>query len=429
MRRNGVLAFLLTAGMLAGLTACGKFEPEIARGDIVTGNAVSGSAVSGNAVRGGVKVKSRGKEEKQKSLTGSQYRNQNSNKRYYFDSNDSGDDLWLVQTNLDGSAKKRLNIKGKEDEVRIELLWVTDETIYLFMNKGIFRIPIRHNANKGEVLDTESKECLSSDVALNDDEEEVRFCVMDENAIYYLSKKEKLVEIDLKSGKKREAPIAKDISSDLFVYGAIVLEDKLLVGDPDCIYCIQRNTLKIENITGSLTGDVFDYMESTGDMYFLTGDGESIMKYDGKTTQSVASYEEICRAFSRYDKDLVEEELYLDSLHVYGDKVYIEYMIDDDDYDCGMLVYDRNAKEKLYLEEEFNMQGKKYSGKERFFYNFGGEEGEYIYLIIGEKEAYYSYSSYNWKTKELKKVSETEYYRAEQDYPYKKAYFWEPQIG
>ena len=427
MKKNYCI-IMLTGGILLGLTACGNYEPLVSRDGAVTGSAVSGNSVTSVASGGAVEGNSRDRQSEGNegnkgeqgetiadSLWGQMYRNCNSNKMYHVCYQRKDDESHLVQTDLNGREKgkglKQKELKTKADD----LLWVTDEWIYIRYEDKVYRIPLRIEGDQKESLDTANKECIISDVYCDMDDDS--FCVMDENDIYYLNKEKKVTAYHISDGVKREGDFLNGVKWT-WVSDCYITDSKVFVTiDESSLYCIHRDSLQVERVDSCgkeiYYGLVPAYMEETGEIYFTREDEDycgicdtELYVYDGNTTRRVVSKEEIndvlCKEL-KLDKK-AQIDVYFDSysMHSFDEKIYIEYAIEEygvaNDVYCGVLVYDRNGR--IYEEKELARQAKKqFNKKDGYYYNVCDVQGELMYIENSACEY-----SYNLKTGEMKKV-------------------------
>ena len=433
MKKN-IGAMILTGSILLSLTACSNYEPLVSRDGVATGSAVSGnsvtSVVSGGAVEGDSKDKqdngngeNSGKEKT--SLPWSQwYRNCNSNKMYYTSYQNEDKATHIVQVDLNGKEKKKV-LKTKADEV----LWVTDEWIYINVENKIYRIPIKRGEDRQESLDTSNKECIISDLYYDEDEYGVGLYGMDDSDIYYINKEKKIIAYHIANGAKRVLQVPNGRKDDMtltYLNVCCVSDSRIYIALGGSLYCIHRDTLEVEHIISCgisiLDGyDDFVYMEETDELYFThtTGDfygvcDTELCVYDGNTVGCVVSQKEINDFICKNWNITKEVEGYFESFDIYccDEKVYIEYLVDEDDDDVegrhGVLTYDRNGN--IYEEEKLAEQVKKHSSKkDNYCYDLYEQEGDTMYLSLIKAGKYDESDklgySYNLKTGEMKKVS------------------------
>ena len=420
MKKN-LCAMMLAGSVLLGLTACSSDEPLVSRDVAATGSAVSGNSVTSVVSGGAVESNSRDRQigrDRESTEKGKAdirwskwYRNCNSNKMYSTTVVDDEKTSHLSQIDLNGKEKKKV-LKIKADDV----LWVTDEWICINVGSRIYRIPIKSGPDQAEVLDTANKECIISDYHYDGR----RLCAMDDNDIYYSNRDGKIFAYNITNGTKKEVEFSDDMKDIADTDYSYVTDSKVFLGAyRSPLYCIHRDTLEVEKIdscgVGEEYGVNFIYMEETDELYFThelevyqgVSDIE-LFVYDGNTTRCVVSCKEMDDVLLKIWKISKKTEPSFESYMIYGcdEKIYIEYMIDDDEEqnNCGVLVYDRNGS--LYEEEKLAEQAKKYftiRGREiTHDYDIYDVLEDEMYLIDFTEE--YSYS-YNLKTGKMKKVS------------------------
>ena len=416
MKKN-LCAMMLAGCVLLGLTACSNYEPLISRDGAATGSAASGnsvtSVVSGGAVESNSKDKEKGKTTSRLSRW---YRNCNSRKMYVSCWQLKDNACHVVQCNLNGGGEKVL--KTKADNI----LWVTDEVIYIEADGKIYQIPLRHEGGKKESLDDAEKKCVISDACY--DGCLVTLVCMDDNEIYYLNKKKQMIQYDIVSGKSRKIKMSSTLGTAFEDGGAEVTmtENKVFIDGGDVVCCIHRDTLELETIfSGGGDCEYTAYQEESDKFFFtcINLDGKEswqteLVVYDGRTTRRVASAKEIKEVLFEYwgldKKEGKNYELVCYYLYAGGGNIYLEYSLDRDDSveNCGMLVYDKDGK--LHEEEKLAEQIRKHSSdKSDYSYDVYGVEDDCLYILEDQADADHVLS-YNLVTGEMKKISSNEVY-------------------
>ena len=420
--KKKIMSMMLAGSILLGLTACSNYEPLISSDGITSGSAVSGNSVTSVVSGGAVESNSENRQDNgnggdsgkvKTGLPWSQwYRNCNSTKMYYTSYQDGDDGNHVVQVDLNGKEKKKvLNTKANK------VLWVTDEWIYINVESKIYRIPVKRGEDRQETLDTSNKECIISDIC--EGIYDMGFYAMDDNDIYYLNKDEKIIACHIPDGSKREISVPSATDSFRLADG-YVTDGEVFLQSVDSLYCIHRDTLAVEKID-SLSreyddyGDNLVYMEESGELYFtrITDDfygvcDTELCVYDGNTTRCVVTRKEMNDVLCKTWNVSKTYSSYFESFNIYSydEKIYIEYMIDNDEGDdnCGVLVYDRNGK--LYEEEKLAKQVKKHFIKKyNYYYDVYDIQRGKMYIADTIDDGGMIRCVYDLKTGEMQKVS------------------------
>ena len=432
--KNVLIIFMLIGSILLGLAACGNDGPQVSNVDVATGGAVSGdavtgSAVSGNSIKGvvsgGAVDENTGEEHdtengdqakgvKQSSPWSKWYRNCNSTKMYDLIYNrGDGEDGYLVQYDLDGSGERELDIRADA------ILWVSDEFICIRVVDKVYQIAFRKD-DWGEIPDIENQQCIIEDLLFDPSDvtfvNEDEILGMDDNDIYYMNNKKKVMVCHLKNGKKRELKFSGSVKGKSYNYSYIA-ERKVFFAVDNSLYCIHRDTLKIEKIASwskkkDFSGSVA-YMEESDEFYFEIYPNEAgqsceseVHVYDGNKTRCALSGKSIHEAACR-SRGLDKGDCYtrIGNLYICGKKIYFDYTTErDSDEECfsGMLVYERGM---LYEDERLKKQIKKYVSEEYEEYWVYGVLGNILYFIDDEDDYSEDYFSYDLKTGKLKEIS------------------------
>lgn len=435
--KNVLITFMLSGSILLSLVACGNGEQQVSGVDVATGGAVSGDAVLGDAVSGnsvksavsggavekniregqGTENGDQAKKVKQSSSWSKWYRNCNSTKVYDLIYNKGdGETGYLVQYDLDGSGERELAIRADA------ILWVSDKFICIRVVGKVYQIALSKD-DQGESLDTENQECIIEDLLYDPsdstfgDEDEI--LGMDDDDIYYINNKKKLMVCHLKNGKKRELNFSGNVKGKSY-NNSYIAERKVFFAVNSSLYCIHRDTLEIEKVASWSKekdfADSFVYMEESDEFYFEIYPNESgqsceseVYVYDGNKTRCVLSGEAIHDVACR-SRGLAKSDCYtrISTLYVCGKKIYFEYMTErDSDEECfsGMLVYERGM---LHEDKRLKKQIKKYVSEGYEDCWVYGVLGNTLYIIddeVGYAAETMDYFSYNLETGKLKKIS------------------------
>ena len=378
--RKQYITKLLTGTLVAALlTGCGFSNTA---GDTVSDGAVSGSAVSGDAVAPqNRKVKDQADKDQ---TTVAEVKDclENDDNRYGIGYNNDGDPF-LRQTRLDGSHKKKIEIKDI-----YFLLWVTNEWVYytVYPESGdeketLYRIPIK-KTEQGDSLLLKKKEVVITENYLDSNlyvtDTYIIYCTWDDKY------KNRIYKLDLRTKEKKALLTAKDDEDEEEYEIYYMWEDgvkkfplmksgKLFVCDQDKVWLLDPETEKVKQLA---SGDWFRHEVQQGKIWFF-GD-ESIYWYDEKKEEAV------CVLWQEKLRELLVQEGILGNKQSKGNvEIYAEWYYQGRFY-LEVYWYDKKLETDVLL--SFSLQNPEDIRNERTASDFIRKynEKEYCYDEVYE---------------------------------------------
>lgn len=407
---------ILTGTLVAALlTGCGLSNTA---GDTVSDGAVSGSAVSGDAVAPqNRKVKDQADKDE---TTATEVKNclANDDNRYGIGYNNDGDPF-LRQTRLDGSHKKKIEIKDIES-----VCWVTNEWVYYIASKEgdekatLYRIPIK-KTEQGDSLLLKRKEVVVTENYVDDlyvTDTYIIYCTCDDKY------RDRIYKLDLRTKEKKNLLLAED-ADDIFgicyMWGKdeddekrfpLMKSGKLFFCSEDKVWLLDPETEEVKQLA---SGDWFWHEVKQGKIWFV-GD-ESIYWYDEKK-------EEVVCVLSREQlRELLVQEGILGNKQskrkveiyetwYYQGRFYLEVYWYDKKLETDVLLsFSLQNPEDIRNERTASDFIRKYNEKEYFYEEvYGVKDGKMLMGFWAEGDEEDFYAVYDLDTKRIRRIREKE---------------------
>lgn len=417
MRKQYITKILAGTLVVALFTGCGLSNTA---GDTVSDGAVSGSAVSGGAV---APEKRKVKDQAEKDeTTATEVKNclANDDNRYDVVWKDGGAHF-LRQTRLDGSHKKKIEIKNIDS-----VCWVTNEWVYYTVSKeedekdALYRIPIK-KTEQGDSLLLKRKEAVVTENYVDSD-----LYVTDTYIIYHTyadNYRSRIYKLDLRTKEKKALLLAEDaeeVFNICYMWGEdedgekgfpVMKSGKLFLCGEYKVWLLDPETEEVKQLA---SGDRFWHEVQQGKIWFV-GD-ESIYLYDEKKEEAacVLSQEQLRELLVQegiFGNKQSTREVEIYETWYYQGRFYLEiYSYDKKPYWDVLLSFSLQNPEDIRNERTASDFIRKLDEK-----GYGYDEicevkdGKMLLGFWAEKEDEEDpYAVYDLDTKKIRRISEKE---------------------